>query len=527
MAYTQTENQAEVIAFLGEGAEQRFETHAAHVFLKGDIALKLKKAVRLPYLDFSTLALRKEVLDRELKINSAFAPNLYLDVKPVVRSSSGELRIGGGGTIVDWVLRMKRFPPDSLVSDWVKRGDLDDRLSRSLAAVIADAHAKAVIRDFDGVGIMAALEQQLFQAFTAEVALFGSEKVERFCSLYADRFRHAKAPLAARAKAGLVRRCHGDLHCRNIVIIDDQPVLFDAIEFSERIATCDVLYDLAFLLMDLLHLGQRRAASLMLNRYFELRREAETLKGLSLMPFFLSTRAGVRAIVASDKGKEVDGREADAAHHEAQDFFDVALSFLTVAPPRLIAIGGLSGTGKSTLGRSLCPMLQPEPGAIHIRSDIERKALFGVAETDRLGPECYTDEASDQVYNTMASRANEALAAGYSVVLDAVFSTPGERAGAERIATERHVSFRGLWLEAAPKTLKARVSARLGDASDATTEVVERQLAYDLGDVSWTRLDASNCPETTLEHAMRIILSTPAPSFMPETDRADERVPPH
>jgi aminoglycoside phosphotransferase family enzyme/predicted kinase len=511
LADSRLESQAEVTAFLGEGAVQHFETHAAHVFLTGDIALKLKKAIRLPYLDYSTLARRKEALDRELKINRAYAPDLYLDVRPIIRSPSGELGIGGRGTTIDWVLRMKRFPVDSLLSDWVKRGDLDDRLSLSLAAVVADAHARAAARDWDGVGIMAALEQQLFQAFRAEAALFGHDKVNRFCVLYADRFHHAKALLAARAKAGLVRRCHGDLHCGNIVIIDDRPVLFDAIEFSERIATCDVLYDLAFLLMDLLHSDQRRAASLLLNRYFELRREEESLGALSLMPLFLSTRAGVRAIVAFDRAEEMEGSTAEQAHYEAQNYFEVALGFLTPAPPRLIAIGGLSGTGKSTLGRSLCPALQPAPGAIHIRSDIERKTLFRAVETDRLGPDCYTEEASRQVYDAMFTRADEALAAGYSVVLDAVFSTERERAGAERIAAGQHVPFQGVWLEAAPETLKKRVSARKGDASDATAEVVERQLAYDLGDVSWTHVNASNCPQTTLERAMRVVLSTASP----------------
>jgi aminoglycoside phosphotransferase family enzyme/predicted kinase len=501
-----TENQGEVLRFLGQGAEH-VETHAAHVFLKDDLALKLKKAVKLPYLDFSNRSRRRAALEQELKINRSFAPDLYLDVKPVIRSSDGSLKLGGRGKTLDWVLRMKRFPPNSLLSDVVSRGALDDQLVLTLAKVIADAHAGASIRDWDGVGIMAALETQLFKAFTAETAFLGSDKVERCSRLYAERYRHAKALLAARAKAGAVRHCHGDLHCRNIVLIDGRPVLFDAIEFSERIATCDVLYDLAFLIMDLLRMGERRAASLLLNRYFELRRGDENLSGLSLMPLFLATRGGVRAIVAIDKSKEMKGESADAARSEAQGYFDQALNFLTPARPRLVAIGGLSGTGKSTLGRSLSAMLSPEPGAIHIRSDIERKVLFSVAETERLPPESYTQEASAQVYEIMFSRAGQALAAGYSVVLDAVFSTPSERADAERIAVAQHVPFDGLWLEAAPGVLKARVESRHGDASDATTQVVERQLIYELGRISWTRLDASSCPETTLQRAMRVILS--------------------
>jgi aminoglycoside phosphotransferase family enzyme/predicted kinase len=499
------DDQHEVIAFLGEGAEH-IETHAAHVFLKGNQALKLKKAVKLPYLDFSTPSLRKAALDQELKINRTFASDLYIDVKCLVRASDGSFRLGGRGKPLDWVLRMKRFPSNSLLSDRVKSGDLDDSLVLSLAAVVADSHSQATIHDWDGVGIMAALENQLFKAFRSEVGSFGTQKTERFCRLYADRFRHGKALLAARAKAGAVRRCHGDLHCGNIVLIDDRPVLFDAIEFSERIATCDVLYDLAFLLMDLLHQGERRAACLLLNRYFELRRE-ENPSGLSLMPLFLATRAGVRAIVATDKSKEVTGLAANSARSEALSYFDRALGFLAPAKPRLVAIGGLSGAGKSTLGRSLCPVFSPDPGAFHIRSDIERKALFSVPEIEPLGSENYTEDASVQVYETILSRAGQALAAGYSVVLDAVFLRPEQRADAERLAASQDVPFQGLWLDASPDNLKRRICDRRGDASDATIEVIERQLTQELGDISWTRVDASSYREMTLQRAMRAILS--------------------
>ena len=318
------------------------------------------------------------------------------------------LKLGGRGRTLDWVLRMKRFPPHSLLSDLITRGSLDDAVAFSLAEVVADAHAAAAVRDWDGVGIVAALETQLFTAFSSEAALFGKEKTERFCRIYGERFRLAKPLLAARAKAGAVRRCHGDLHCGNIVLIDDRPILFDAIEFSERLATCDVLYDFAFLLMDLLRLGERHAASLLLNRYFELRRGDEDLSALSLMPLFLATRAGVRAIVTSDKSKGMEGERAQAARSEAQAYFDQSSRLLTPARPRLVAIGGLSGTGKSTLGRLLCARLEPESGAIHIRSDIERKVLFGVAETERLDAQSYTQEASARVYEAIFRRAGEA-----------------------------------------------------------------------------------------------------------------------
>jgi predicted kinase len=225
------------------------------------------------------------------------------------------------------------------------------------------------------------------------------------------------------------------------------------------------------------------------------------------MPLFLATRAGVRAVVAGDRAKEMEEKAAQADKSEAQDYFDRARAFLVPAPAGLVAVGGLSGSGKSTLGRSLAAMIEPPPGAIHIRSDIERKALLGVGETERLEPEYYSQEASTRVYEAMLSRASHALAAGYSVVLDAVFSTSEERSNAERLAAAHGVHFQGLWLEASPSILKKRVSSRLDDASDATAEVVEQQFAYDVGKVTWKRLDASSCAETTLQRAMRVILS--------------------
>lgn len=503
------ESQDRVIAFL-ERDSKRVETAAALVFLRGDKAFKLKKAIKLPYLDYSTKALRKAILDREFEINRKEAPEVYHGVQPIVRNAAGDLRIGGDGEIVDWMLEMQRFPDRALLSDVVADGGLNDELALDLAEVIAGAHRRARPSDWDPVSIMAALEEQLLQAFDSQPDIFLPTDFKKFASRYVERFRHLKPILVARGRAGLVRHCHGDLHCGNIVVIDRKPVLFDAIEFSERIATTDVLYDLAFLLMDLLRRAQLRSANLILNRYFDLRRKEETLAAAATLPLFLATRAGVRAIVAADRSKELDNEAEAHARAEAADYFYRAIGHLAAVPPQLIAVGGLSGTGKTVLARALCAELRPQPGAFHVRSDIERKRLHGISSKTTLPKEAYGPEASAEVYEVMLKRADEALSAGWPVVLDAVYARPEEREAAKALAAKHDVAFLGLWLEADAVEMKARVSQRKGDASDATTDVVEKQLGYDLGAIDWPRVDATGTPVETYARAMRVMLSSKA-----------------
>jgi predicted kinase len=298
---------------------------------------------------------------------------------------------------------------------------------------------------------------------------------------------------------------HGDLHLDNIVLWQGQPVLFDAIEFDETIATTDTLYDLAFLLMDLERRGRRLSANRVLNRYLWRARSDLDLEGLAAMPLLLGLRAGVRALVAADK-VSLSGGDAEAGKRaEGQDYLAAAVCFLDPAKPRIVAVGGLSGTGKSTLAAALSPHVGPSPGAVHLRSDVERKAMLGVEETHRLGPEAYTAEANDRVYAELLRKARLAAAAGHGVVVDAVFARAEERAAFERMAAEIGVPFRGLWLTAPREVLLARVGARIGDASDATPDVVKRQLAGDVGAMSWAAVDAGGDAAQTLAAARRAL----------------------
>ena len=265
--------------FPGSNVEH-IETHAAHVFLCGDRAFKIKKNVKLPYLDFSTVELRHAVLERELVVNRVFAPDIY--VKTIEKEGEP-------------VLVMRRFDAKSMLSWYVENDKIDDQLSISLAVAVAEAHRETIDASVVGAEVMAGLGAQLSKAFAASPDIFPRPAAKEFTTLYEDVLRNLTALLNRRGKNGLVRRCHGDMHCANIVVLKSKPVLFDAIEFSEKIATIDVLYDLAFLIMDLLRYGQFRAANIILNRYLHLRRKEEDLSGLEALPLFLATRAGVRS----------------------------------------------------------------------------------------------------------------------------------------------------------------------------------------------------------------------------------------
>jgi uncharacterized protein len=462
---------------------EHVETHAAHVFLVGDRAFKIKKDVTLPYLDFSTVEKRHAALAAELEINRLFTPDIYLRL---------------GEVLGEPVLVMRRFPANALLAWQAGHGGIDTGLAAKLAVMVAGSHANAPRRDVRGSDIMTGLGAQLSQAFIDSPDIFRPADTLEFHALYEAALRCDRQLLSDRGERGLVLRCHGDVHCGNIFLEDGEPRLFDAIEFSEKIATIDVLYDLAFLLMDLWSSGETAAANIVLNRYLHLRRREEDLSGLSLLPLFLSTRAGVRALVTADLAHELALKNSMKERSQALDWFRSSVEYLKVSPPMLLCIGGLSGSGKSTAASALAPRLGAAPGAVHVRSDIERKVLAGVPETERLPTASYSRQTAFEVYAACLDRAQRALAAGHSVVLDAVFAQAEEREAAAAAARRNRAHFAAVWLDAPAEALAARVAARRSDASDATPGVVDAQLRYDLGALDWPRVDAGGTPAETL-----------------------------
>jgi uncharacterized protein len=475
-------------------AVDRVETHASIVFLAGDYAYKVKRAVKYSFLDFSTLEKRRQACLNELRINRRTAPQLYLDLVPVTIGSDGAFALGGAGEAVEWTLRMRRFDQANLYDRMAEEGRLTVSAMRPLAREIAAFHASAD-RWLAPEQAVLPLEKVLFDnesVLAANSDLFAPTAARALTEASRDALAALSSLLEARARGGYVRHCHGDLHLRNIVEIEGEPVLFDAIEFDDSLATIDVHYDLAFLLMDLGKRGLRSHANAVLNDYLDAEGSTGNLLGLAALPLFLSMRAMIRAKVDILRAAKAESGEARGeARAEARAYFELASDVLARgAGPRLIAIGGLSGSGKSAVAAAIAPHMGALPGAVHVRSDVERKRLFGVAPETRLPDRAYAAEISDEVYAICRKRARLALRAGRSVIVDAVHAKPEERAAIEALAAAEGVPFTGLWLEAPRDVMQARVAKRRGDVSDATPSVIEEQLRYEIGRQDFEVIDA-------------------------------------
>jgi aminoglycoside phosphotransferase family enzyme/predicted kinase len=471
----------------GAGAGERrracHETPIAKVYVFETRVLKLKKPVDFGFLDFSTLERREWATKRELEFNGRTAPQIYRAAHPVTRDADGGFRLGGEGEVVEWVLEMAPFDSQSILANHPDQvdGAMAERLGREIAHEQAGAPLRQVGRGAAGLDYV--LNSNAEQLRSLEGA-FGVEPVERLLADTRAAFERHAALLDRRRDAGFVRRCHGDLHLGNIMVEDGRPTPFDCIEFSDVLAEIDVMYDAAFLLMDLGFRGGGAAENRVLNAWLDQAGRCfgpERFEGLAALPLFLSVRAAVRA--------HVTGHDGDP--EVARRYLDQAQQLLQPPKAALHAVGGLSGSGKSTLARALAVRIAETPGAVVLRTDEIRKRLWNASALEPLPKAAYTPEQSQRVYDRMLEEARVALDAGWPVILDAAFLKREERAAAAALADAAGTAFKGLWLEAPAEVLRARVSGRTGDASDADVAVLENQLAKDLGSIDWTRVDAT------------------------------------
>ncbi len=511
-----SQDQREVAAFLGRPesyglrneAVERHETHASIVFLAGSRAYKLKRAVKYPYLDYSTPQRRRAMCEAELAINRRTAPMLYLEVRAIVRDAKGGLRFGLPGedaVAVDWVLVMRRFSQDTVLENLRRAGRLTREIVLPLAEAIAAFHAGAE-RDFalGGAGGLARVIEENAQILRRQAGKpFARDRVEALDAKARSWLARLAPLLEERRRDGFVRRCHGDLHLNNICILDGVPTPVDAIEFSDDIACIDVWFDLAFLLMDIDRHGLRVPANALFNRYLE---KTFDYGGLAALPLFLSCRGAIRAHVTMTAQRP----DPVAQEAEAAGLLDRALDYLSPPPPRLVAIGGLSGTGKSTLAYGLAPFLGGAPGAVVLRSDVLRKRILGAGEFDRLPPDAYSRQTTARVYAEMARTADALLTAGCAVVADAVHGERAEREAIAAVARRHGVAFEGLWLEAPAEALEHRLGRRTNDASDADVQVLRQQMGMIGTATDWQTLDAAGSPAEVLARAAsRVRLNQP------------------
>lgn len=500
-----TVNQRDIIAFLGSpaaygsttGAVERIDTHCSVVFLVDERAFKLKRALQYDYLNYSTVERRRECCLAEVRLNRRTAPSVYHRVRAVTCDANGSLALDGDGPAVEWLVEMSRFDESDVLDGMAERGTLDLALMPELARAVARLHAIAEWRfDHGGRRGMAWVIDGNADGFhDYGPGVLDPAACLRLTTRSHEALSHQADRLMTRRAEGFVRRCHGDLHLRNVCLLEGRPTLFDCIEFSDQIVCIDVLYDLAFLVMDLLHRGLGQHAHAVCNEYVT---ATADLDGLALMPLFLSVRAAVRAKTSATAARLQSTPTAQAMQRQAaQDYLTLALSLIDPAPARLVAIGGLSGVGKSVVAKRLAPTIGAAPGALVLRSDVIRKSLLAVGPADRLGSEGYTAGVTRSVYRELAVRATTAAAAGHSVIVDAVFADPSDRVVIADVARTTGVPFTGVWLDAPVDTRADRIVRRSGDVSDATPAVLREQLARDIGNLDWARVDAAGERDAT------------------------------
>jgi hypothetical protein len=452
------------------------QTHISWVVLTGDYAYKIKKPVDFGFLDFSTLEKRQAMCRKELELNRRLAPELYLAVLPICKSS-GRFRLGTGNhdtKAVEYCLKMAQFDPEALLAREIDEEHFDSLWMDALALQIADFHAAAEVAGGTRFGSAAVLRHYIDENLEAARRLAQMPGMpDRHAELQRGASRmltRLEPQLAARIRDGHIRACHGDLHLGNIALVKGRPRIFDCIEFNDELRLIDTMNDAAFLTMDCEARGHPELGRRFVSRYLE---HTGDYEGLALLPLYQFYRAGVRGKVAlllsEDTGLSADA--AAAKRREADTYFRLAAAYAAPVPaPRLMAVGGLSGSGKSHLAL----LGLAAEGALVIRSDATRKRL--AAGTVPL----YTPAMTEATYAAMLRGADAALAAGFSVILDATFLDPAHRDQARRLAEGRGVPFSLLWLDVPAPELRRRVCARAAagsDVSDADLAVLEAQLS--------------------------------------------------
>ena len=465
---------SQALDYLREGADEVIETSCATVVLKGERAYKLKKCVDYGFLDFTTPEKRRTALLRELRFNQRLAADIYLGIEEIAGES---------------VLVMRRFDTAGVLAaqsagqpDWTP----DPCQMRDLGRLIARFHAGSEIcSDIQHVNNTKYVIDSNGENIAAFREQLGTDLVDAYDRTIQAVYAELAPAMEARFASGFVRHCHGDLHLGNILIEQGKPVLFDCIEFNDRLSQIDVLYDLAFLLMDLWVRGHEAAANLVLNVWLEqaARLEGETpavYAGLKCLPLYMSMRAAVRCHVSANSAHDPHGGMG-----KARLYLKAAQDFLEIQPAQLMAIGGLSGSGKSTRARQEAPMLGRAPGAVILRSDEVRKRLWAWPEYETLPKEAYSPDENVRVYDHMFALTQIILTAGQSVILDATFRESALRNRCADLARQQDTAFNGVWLDLPAAVRGRRVADRLNDVSDATADIAVGQQDIDLSTILW------------------------------------------
>jgi len=457
------------------------ETGISWVLLAGEYAYKLKKPLNLGFLDYTTLERRHRYCREELRRNRWLAPDLYQAVVAITGSESAP-RIGGDGPVLEYAVQMRRFPQSSLLSQRADQGALAVCWLDRLGTILAAFHRQAEVVDADSPWGSPAHVRQWAEdnLATLRCCLTDSpllEPLEELAAWSDAELTRQESLIMARKRDGWIRQCHGDLHLNNVVVLEDRPVPFDAIEFNPELSAIDVLNELAFLMMDLDERGYRGLGFRCLDRYLAASAHSG---GVAVIPFYAVYRALVRAKVAAlDLRETTDETERGALLEQCSDYLAAARHWSTPSTPLLVITHGPAGSGKSTLAERLLETLE----AVRFRSDVVRRELYNLAPGVRShagpGEAIYNDEASRRTYARLRELAAEALGADLPVILDATFLQRAERDAVRAQARNLGVAMIILHCHAPESVLRLRVRARHasgGDASEADEAILDHQL---------------------------------------------------
>jgi len=461
---------------LTDDSIQQLQTHISYIFLTGEYAYKLKKPVNLGFLDFSTFEKRRYYCQQELALNQPIAPDIYLDVLPITQQGN-TLEINGEGEVVEYVLKMRQFPQSALLSVMQKEGKLSESLITKLGKRVASFHQQTqtndYIRQFGKPEMIAQAINNNYQQTDKYIGITQTEQQFRETKAFTDRFLETQQPLLeARVNQGFIRECHGDLHLKNICWWQDQVQLFDRIEFNEPFRFVDVMYDVAFTVMDLQFRGCPEFANIFLNYYLE---HTGDWEGVQVLPLYLTRQAYVRAKVNSLMldDPHVSAEEKQHASEQASQYYRLAWQYTQLQGGRLWMMSGLSGSGKTTIARQMAKQQQ----AIHLRSDAVRKHLAGIAVDETGSDEIYSPEMTQQTYDRLLELGILLASQGWSVILDAKYDQHDLRKAVIAQGEEHKIPLQIIYCDAPMAVLRDRVAQRSGDISDATPDLLAQQQA--------------------------------------------------
>ncbi|XZN91979.1 MAG: AAA family ATPase [Microcoleus sp.] len=460
---------------------QLIQTHISFVFLTGEYVYKIKKPVNFGFLDYSTLEKRKHFCHQELQMNQRTAAEIYLEVLPIVQIgdrfqfAKDAAATNSAEIPVEYVLKMREFPQTSLFLSLLERGELTEELMADLGREVAKFHGTTLTNKYiSKFGEVNQIRKAIDNNYLISQKYIGGPQTQaqyQETQNYTDSFFAENKELFNRRIANhKIRECHGDLHLRNIAFWQNKILLFDCIEFNEPFRFVDVMYDIAFTVMDLESRGRRELGNAFLNTYIE---ETGDWEGLEVLPLYLSRQAYVRAKVTSLMldDASISTTEKAEISQTAAHYYKLAWEYTKPRQGKLTLMSGLSGAGKSTVGRYLAR----HTGAIHLRSDAVRKHLGGIPLHERGGQDLYSEEMTAKTYGRLLELGVMLADRGWKVILDAKFDRASWRTDAIALAQSHNLPLEILYCTAPIEVLRERLQRRKGDITDATAELLNAQ----------------------------------------------------